>query len=214
MLSLLFGRRKASVFSISETTVLELDATISEESTFNNEITRYPVENGSVISDNINDLPIRFELQGFITNSPLNIINIFESQIETIRSLPQTFRGEFPNTRSQNAYNILTRLRKNKELFDITTGYEKFTNMFFETLSFPRDRQTGDALYFTATLINIETAQTEFVSVPLIDDEYEDLVDTKKDVGSQATKELTDEQTEKSQDLITQILNAVPRIRG
>lgn len=214
MLNLIFGRKKASIFSRDSTVFLELDATISEEVVYSNVITRYPVENGSSISDNINDLPIRFNMRGFVTNSPISIIDIIDSKLETIRNLPQIFSGEFPNKRTQNAKNILVNLRNSKQPFDITSGYDKFTNMFFETLAFPRDRQTGDALYFTATLQNVETVQTEFVSVPLIDEEYEDLVDTKKDIGSQATEELTNEQEEKSQDLITQILGSVSRIRG
>ena len=65
-LELLFKRK-----STGKLGNLVLDATISERQSFRNEVTSFPIENGSSIADHIIHSPEEFEIEGVVTNTPI-----------------------------------------------------------------------------------------------------------------------------------------------
>ena len=51
-----------------------IDCSISENHTFDSDVTDYPVESGSNISDNIRPLPLVVEIEGVVSNTPIGLI--------------------------------------------------------------------------------------------------------------------------------------------
>ena len=53
---------------------IELDANLGEVHNFISQVSQFPVEVGSPITDHIFNQPVEVTLEGFITNSPVKIL--------------------------------------------------------------------------------------------------------------------------------------------
>ena len=65
-LELLFKRKSSGKIG-----ALVLDATITESQSFRNEVTEFPVESGSKISDHVIQSPEEITIEGYVTNTPI-----------------------------------------------------------------------------------------------------------------------------------------------
>ena len=152
-LELLLGRKKrAPQFSVAGSSVLllELDASISEGHSFTNSVTRFPVEDGSDITDHIKIEPDQISIEGFVTNSPIkNLIQM--------RDNPTVSSGGLDRVTS--AYETLLGISGRNgyppAMVDIFTTMRTFTDMVMTSLSIPRDGGTGEALRFSAEFVHI-----------------------------------------------------------
>lgn len=127
-LALLFGKkydrtRIGSVF---------LDATISEDHSYNSRVTSYPVETGGIISDHIINEPETLTITGIVSDTPLNILSSFN--------------------RSVDAFNRLVRVHDLRERITVITGIKIYTNMVMTSLQVPRNVSTGQSLTFVIEL--------------------------------------------------------------
>lgn len=123
-----------------------IDAAITEEHTYNSEVTSYPVEAGSDITDNVRVLPIEITIEGLVSNTPL----VAMANIRNVLSGLDIFAAD-NTTPSSNAFDHLRRIRDAREPVSITTSLKLYENMVMESLSFPRDSDTGSSLRFNAT---------------------------------------------------------------
>lgn len=165
-----------------------LDATISENHDFSSLVTKYPIEKGADISDNIINNPVKLTMTGFITNSPVNIFGDFVDRATQGQKL-------LPN-RVGAAFTELTDLREIKEPFTVVSGLKTYQSMVFESLVFPRDRSTGDTLRFTAVLTRLRKAESRKIERQNLDpgtteakENTKDLAAEKVDKGAQTTTE-------------------------
>lgn len=197
--NVLFGRKAGK---ISE---LQLDANLSEQHSYENDVTMFPVEAGSDISDNVKVRPDTITIQGFITNSPL--IVLYEDISEVIEKTPgeydvkATSRANAVN-RVELAQDILLRISGRQiqganlvpEKVDIVTGLRVHTGMMLTSLDMPRDGKTGQAMFFTASFIKMETADSETIVIPNPKPTFKDKTQSKVDEGKQTpTDASTDE---------------------
>ena len=140
--------------------LLEIDIVKSRTINFKNDITENPVEDGSVISDNIIERPVEIIIDGLISqaslsNSILNNILSFENPLKS------------NSDRIQDAYNVLDELRKERTATIIETPQGAvFRDMFIKDLSINDLPKTGEALSFNVTFrhINFVTSQLVIVS--------------------------------------------------
>lgn len=198
--NLLFGRKAAKVG------ILQLDATLSESHQYDNEISEFPVESGSNISDHIKQNPERITINGFITNTPVEVIT------ENVSNVIQTSPGEAEvrssertgtSNRVELAQDALLRISGRKiqganqepEIIDIITGLRVYTGMAMESLEIPRDASTGQTLRFTATFIKILTVESETVLIPNAIPAIVDKAQSKVDKGKQTVQEPTAQQS-------------------
>lgn len=123
-----------------------LDVAIAEEHTFEAEVTSYPVEDGSSISDNIRIMPIKLSITGIISNHPLPPV--------------ADKRAGDPNP-ADSAYRYLSGLRTKRSIFSVTTSLDTFPNMVITSLSIPRKPGGADYLEFTAQLQEVLIVKTE-----------------------------------------------------
>lgn len=119
-----------------------IDASISEDHSFDSDVTDFPVEQGANITDNVRPKPIVITIEGIVSDTPLGAI-------ADIRHGDDTF------TPSNEALAVLEGIRAARQPVTIQTTLRVFENMLMSGLSIPRDPQTGAALRFSATFTEV-----------------------------------------------------------
>lgn len=135
-----------------------IDCSLNEEHAFESEVTEYPVESGSNITDNIRPKPIVVTMECLVTNTPIG----FLAQSRGAGS------GN-PSDPADDAYELLQKIRDKREPISIRTSLRTFDNMVLKSLSVPRAPDRGDALRFTAVFQQIQVVtnkRTRRVAVP------------------------------------------------
>ncbi len=135
---------------------ISVDATISDDVSYRADITEYPVEEGSEISDNIILKPYRLIMRGLISDNPLFLANTHEN----------IHYNDYSNSRVKNAYETLLDLFFTKEPFDVVTGLDIYQNVFFVAFDINRDADTGEALSFSAKFKQISFATPSIIPIP------------------------------------------------
>ncbi len=146
-LSLLFGR--ATPPKIGE---IELDASLSESHQFTSEVTQFPVEDGSVITDHIQNKPDKLDINGFVTNTPVR----FLGSVDLIRTSGDSGRTEL-------AFEALERIHRDRELVTIVTNLKTYEDMALESLTVPRNATIGDVLEFSASFVKVVKVSSALV---------------------------------------------------
>lgn len=126
----------------------EIDAALSEEHTFDSEVTEHPVEKGADISDHVRARPIEVTIDGVVSDTPIG-------------SLAQRRTG----VPSSDAFARLMQIRDAREPITIQTSLKTFENMILQSLSAPRDSSTGDAFRFRASFIQVQLVTNERTTV-------------------------------------------------
>lgn len=164
---------------------IKLDVSINEHHSIDNDVTQYPVEEGADLTDHIRPLPQRITMTGFITNSPLVLLAGFGLAARLEK-------------RTLTAYNELKRIAgrekdalgnlKPPQLVTIVTSLDVYTNMALERLEIPRDKTTGDSIYFTAEFVQVEKPSSESVLIPgeNLSTDDTDIAESASSVGRQS----------------------------
>lgn len=128
---------------------LTMDVTVEEHHTDDLEITDHPVENGADVTDHAFLLPPSVTITAGVSDSG--------------GSNSDTSGGD---KRSVEAYEKLLELQKKREPFDLITGKRVYKNMLIRSLSTTTDKETENALIFTAELRQVIMATIQVVSIP------------------------------------------------
>lgn len=118
-----------------------IDCLVSDGHTFDADVTEFPVESGATISDNIRNKPLVVTMECIVSNAPIG-------QLATLR--------DQDNDPVDSAYEMLLKVRADRQPVTIFTSLRTYTNMALQNLSIPRESGTGDALKFTVTFKQIE----------------------------------------------------------
>ncbi len=149
-----------------------IDAAISEDHSFDADVTDHPVETGADITDNIQAKPIQVTIDALVSDTPIGPLQASRDN-----------DGNDPPSR--NAYATMLAIRDQRKTVTITTSLAVFENMALTSLSVPRNAQNGEALRFKAVfkqirfITNLRT--TVRVAVPR--------AATKKELGAKAAKD-------------------------
>lgn len=165
------NKAKASFDGIK---LISFDASLTESHVRNASVTQNPVESGANISDNISILPVTLSITGFVTDSPVKIL-------QGVRDLVNG-SGSYVAT----AHEDLLTLFNSKTPFKVVTGLETYENMVLTGLTFPRDAKTGRSITFKCQLTEIITAT--FDSETLTVENVSEDLDTKQQAGSKVEK--------------------------
>jgi hypothetical protein len=134
---------------------LELDASLTETHDVENEVTEHPVEAGYVITDHVRRKPQRVTIEGIVSNTP--VIS------KAVRFA--TGGDSVEDGRAESAYATLMAIFDSAKVISIITGLKQYDNMVVESLRFPRDKNTGSTLRFTACCKEIRVAASQTVKV-------------------------------------------------
>ena len=119
----------------------QIDASITESHEFDSDVTDFPVETGSSITDNVRPKPIVVTIDGIVSDTPLGTISGVRTGTD---ALP-----------SADALAALLAIRDARQPISITTSLKSFPSMVLTTLAVPRDATTGAALRFSATFTEV-----------------------------------------------------------
>jgi hypothetical protein len=157
---------------------------------YTSEITNHPIETGSSISDHIYLNPLKINMEGSITDTSVdivgtakNVIGLFDGNF--LNNVTDKFKGK--GAKQTAAYQILKDLQATKSLVTVVNYLDTFDNMVIETLSFPRNNQTGNRLLFEITLKQITLATVKTVSISRNPRNVQDMISNKFQLGKQQT---------------------------
>jgi len=127
-----------------------MDVSLNETHEFESEVTEYPVESGSNISDNVRPKPITVSMECLVSNNPIGFL--------------ADSRGPgsgSPSDPVDDAYQHLQKIRDAREPVTIRTSLRTFDNMVLKGLSIPRSQGRGDELRFTANFQQIQVIENK-----------------------------------------------------
>jgi hypothetical protein len=129
---------------------VELDATVSEMHVSEAEVTDLPVEAGTTISDHMRLRPKEIQVEGIITNAPVEFFASFRELSD----------------RAERAYQRLLDFQTKAERLEITTTLRSYKNMILTRVAVPRDKQRGNAVFVQLALREIRTTNVSVTDVP------------------------------------------------
>jgi hypothetical protein len=185
---------------VGQTFHLTLDATVKETHELSAQVTDHPVESGSNLTDHIRTLPARISLQGIISNTPIVVpvdgadsargIQVLVEGAQPTILVP--FGGRVPLGLPRQQASVLgfdrqfdrvLVARQQLELINqrgilvsIVTTFKTYYSMAFESISFDRDKDTGNAVSVQLSAKEVLIGQVTSASVPAI-------ATSKKDTG-------------------------------
>lgn len=141
LMSLLFGT-KTSIGS------LELDALLTESTTLSSQITEYPIEDGSVISDHITQENETLSIEGVIT------------------SAGTLFNLSFGKAKLIAAKETLRQLHRERALITIITGLDVYTDFAIESCEISRSAEGGEQYSVSISLRKIKKVSLRTEEIP------------------------------------------------
>lgn len=126
---------------------INFDLIIDENHNFVNQVTRYKIEDGSDITDHIQNELQTGSCTGLITN-----FSLFENGIL--------------NNRAQDAFDRIERLWRTRELVDIVTVFKVYSQVAITNISIARDDSSGEELvasfgFQEVNIVSLEQLQIE-----------------------------------------------------
>ncbi|MBF1221555.1 MAG: hypothetical protein HXM21_00095 [Haemophilus influenzae] len=141
LMSLLFGT-KTSIGS------LELDALLTESTTLSSQVTEYPIEDGSVISDHITQENETLSIEGVIT------------------SAGTLFNLNFGKAKLIAAKETLRQLHRERALITIVTGLDVYTDFAIESCEISRTAEEGERYSVSISLRKIKKVSLRTEEIP------------------------------------------------
>lgn len=138
--------------SKSELGALELDLLTSEEIDLEGEVTRYPVEDGTIISDHIFQGVEIVRISGVVSEGSVTTF-AFSSAL---------------GTKIADAIEVLKSMHKERALVTVSTGKMVYTDMAFTSLNATRsaDGEGGNWLNIRADLMKVNKVTLRTADVP------------------------------------------------
>lgn len=128
------------------TPALTVDVSIREIHSLQANITRFPVEFGASITDHIINQPRTLTIDGLISDTPSGLVALV---------VPGLVTGLVSTPPGLAAFDTMKSWWGNKQILDVQTGLDVYTNMVIRNFSFPKDANTGRALRFSLSLEEI-----------------------------------------------------------
>lgn len=160
-----------------------LDAVLRETHVRDAAVTKYPVESGGKIADNIQPQPKGVTIEGIVSNTPLPG-PVADARGEVLAD------GSLLHIPTDDALAMFEAVYDAREPIDIDTSLKVYTNMAMTHLEIPRDPETGEALGFTAEFEQI-TFKTNNRAIIQVAPPAQTGLGKKKDLGNKATNDLT-----------------------
>ena len=144
------------------------DCTISVSHTFDNEVTEYAVEDGTSVSDHVQNKNGMFSVSGIYNARPLDYY--VGDQIN-------------PQNRIADAYTFLKRLRDDRNTFSLVSRYDVYEDCVVKSLKFPLAPTDGNTLIFEMDIVQVRKAKLEQVNIVAV----QNVIDSKKDDAASAS---------------------------
>jgi hypothetical protein len=138
--------RNGAVFGITDSSVgsLQFDLLLEEKHSRNSAVTERAIEDGSNISDHIQNEMESGDVTGLISNFSINCPGL-------------------TSNRSQDAFNLLEKIWNAKILFTMVTVLKVYENVAITSLAISRSADTGEALEFEISFRRVKKVKLKTV---------------------------------------------------
>ncbi|WP_424139999.1 phage baseplate protein [Roseomonas chloroacetimidivorans] len=142
---------------------LILDVLVSEEITLEAEVTRYPVEDGAVISDHITQGVETIRISGLVSTADVMAFSYLSSAVSLFSDNEQP-----ASTKLVDAVDMLRSMHKARALVTVSTGQMIYTDMGFTSLRAVRSNSDkgGNWLEIQAELTKVRKVTLKSAEVP------------------------------------------------
>jgi len=161
---------------------VQIDVLESDTFTRTKKATEHPVEDGSQVSDNLQDQPDTLQLTAFFAQSLANADD----------------QNAAAETRAEDLFDALLTLQGIGEPLSVFTSRREYTNMVIERIGRPRTRADGDGVTVTIDFKQIKIATSQVVAAP----PTRQRKNPKRDQGKRPKKAANDAQKESSSVLL------------
>lgn len=146
ILGFLFGDRSGKTLMAG----IKIDVLENESLTLDGKVTRYPVEDGTEITDHIFVNSAKLDISGRISH--IDGFSIGGSRVARLNEILDQFKLA----------------RDKRQTFEVLTGLRKYEEMAFESLKFERhnDQDGGNWLHISASMIEIRKVKLQTAEVP------------------------------------------------
>jgi len=127
---------------------LTLDALLNETTELNSQASRYAIEDGADVTDNITREHEKLSVAGWITAAQVNEFGV---------------RGR---SKLIGAKEALRKIQLDRLPITVVTGMDTYANMVMESCRISRDSAKGDVFDITADFVQIEKVNLRRVDVP------------------------------------------------
>ena len=187
----LVGKSKKVRFVINNNDVIVIDATLKEDHSRKSPASKFPVEGGQNVSDNIMVEPFQLTITGIITDTPIGTQNQLITEVAstlTSRLLPPAgilaasagyaLFKTIAESKSPSvaAYGKLLLLQSGDQSanpptypqpVDVFTTLYHYPSMWIESISVPREASSGNHIEFTISLTQLLIVQPKSVNVAI-----------------------------------------------
>lgn len=200
-----------TVFKIptkAQISFLKVDASVKESHNRTATVTDNEVEDGSLVSDHVILSPESVTLSCIVSDVPVSILGLGVSQDDVLGAAKDflggnkgAFEGLVKNPRRtpKEAWQYLEQIWKARNPFNVVTALQRYENMVITNLTAPRESSNGKSLMFDIDLRKIRIIKSSNVAIPASKIKGTDKGGaSKSDLGKQAGKEASAEQTDNS----------------
>lgn len=131
------------------------DAVVSVKEQFNNNITSYPVDTRSNISDHVFNQNPSITITGSVSNNP-------------VYEYPNNEVG-YNENRVDRAHALLKELWYERTPFDVVTEFDLFTNCILKNYSVDFTAASSESLDYTCDIEVIRLAESQTISLTVVD---------------------------------------------
>lgn len=128
-------RTKIAILETSEE--LEIDFVQGESHSWASEVTRYPIEQGGIVSDHILNQPKSLRISGVVGDSPMNLIEV----LQQISKPPKTVA----------AVKFFENLHEAQSVVTISTRLRTYSSMVCTSIDLQRGQSAGNSFSFDVT---------------------------------------------------------------
>jgi len=137
---------------------LAVDVVVSEKHTEQVELTKHPIEQGANPTDHARVLPVRYQVEGLFTNTPLSQV---DRDARGVVADASSTGAPGAAGYSQQALGALRKLKDDRRTVALETTLRSYSNMVLVSLEVPRDSKTTDAVRFTAAFEEVRFVASE-----------------------------------------------------
>lgn len=155
------------VSSSGRASLLEIDAIVARESAGTVELTKFPIENGSAISDHAIRHPDTFRISGVVSDMPATE-DASKVATDADGNVDPEVSRKYDGT-SSRARDTLERILADKRTVTIESGGRTYEDRVMVSLRFPEvggGEATRSAVRFDAEFEKVVTVATETVAMP------------------------------------------------
>jgi hypothetical protein len=171
--SVLARSAKHLVYESDSTKIADIviDASLNEIIQYGATITEHPIETRSSVSDHIFKNPLKLKIEGYITDSPMKIMGIFETPLQknSLKNMKRNIKNALPffesDKPSTQSYLALKTLFNEKSLITVVSKLEAFHDMAITNLTFTSNNETVGKLDFVAELTQVTHARVEVTNI-------------------------------------------------